>query len=259
MDIALVIQYLKENYRDITIKETANHSGYSESHFCRAFKKETGISPQDYLVGIKIENSVERLVAEDQRVLKSQLKTGYLSEGSFTNRIKKAMTLSPKQLSQQKGFLFEEYKLHELDDLMTDDEQENDIYVRLKCKTEFKGIVFIGLFRKPIPNQAPVIGKIVTNLDKNNIAAFNNVPEGKFYCLACVIHRTINPLKLFVHKDNLRGRVQETLIIPGKYHVELELRPPEAADPPITLNLPLMFINSMKEKKDEYRADQDKI
>src|SRR5699024_526921 len=149
----LVIQYLKENHVDTTIKETASHFGYSESHFYRLFKKETGISPRDYLVGLKIEHSVENLMDEGQSVLKSQLKAGYLSEGTFTNRIKKSMTLSPKQLSRQKRFLFEEYKVHELDELAVDADQENDIIIRLKCKMEFKGIVFIGLFKKPIPNQ----------------------------------------------------------------------------------------------------------
>src|SRR5699024_11361443 len=96
-----VLEYFKTHYNDMTVKEAAHYFGYSESHFYRVFKKETGVTPQDYLVSLKVQNSVEQLLKTNASVLNIQLKSGYLSEGTFTNRIKKSMILSPKQLTMQ--------------------------------------------------------------------------------------------------------------------------------------------------------------
>lgn len=255
MDINKVLEYFKTHYNDMTVKEAAHYFGYSESHFYRVFKKETGVTPQDYLVSLKVQNSVEELLKTNASVLNIQLKSGYLSEGTFTNRIKKSMILSPKQLTTQYNKIYSDYKLHEDDELIEESCEEADLTVHLTCEEQFEGIIFIGLFKKPIPNQSPVIGKAILKFDKERDVYFHDVPPGVYYCLACVIHKTYNPLKIFVHKDNLRGRVEDKMTFPGKYKKSLNLRPPLPEDPPITLNLPLLFINILKEHKNEYRAD----
>lgn len=255
MNINPVLEYLKTHYNHTTVKEAADYFGYSESHFYRIFKKEMGVAPQDYLVSLKVQNSVEQLLKTNASVLNIQLKSGYLSEGTFTNRIKKSMILSPKQLIRRHHEIYSDYKLHEDDQLEEEISEAPDLIVHLTSKEEFEGIIFIGLFKKPIPNQSPVIGKAILKFDKEKRVYFNDVPAGDFYCLACVIHKTYNPLKIFVHKDNLRGRVEGKMTFPGKYKKHLNLRPPLPSDPPITLNLPLLFINILKEHKNEYRAD----
>lgn len=255
MDINAVLEYFKTHYNDTTVKEAADYFGYSESHFYRVFKKETGVTPQDYLVSLKVQNSVEQLLKTNASVLNIQLKSGYLSEGTFTNRIKKSMILSPKQLTMQHYKIYSDYKLYEDDEPLEEVSEQADLTVRLTSSETFEGIIFIGLFKKPIPNQSPVIGKAILKFDKERDVYFNDVPNGDYYCLACVIHKTYNPLKIFVHKDNLRGRVEEKMTFPGKYKKTLNLRPPLPEDPPITLNLPLLFINILKEQRNEYRAD----
>lgn len=165
------------------------------------------------------------------------------------------MILSPKQLTTQYNKIYSDYKLHEDDELIEESCEETDLTVHLTCEEQFEGIIFIGLFKKPIPNQSPVIGKAILKFDKERDVYFHDVPPGVYYCLACVIHKTYNPLKIFVHKDNLRGRVEDKMTFPGKYKKSLNLRPPLPEDPPITLNLPLLFINILKEHKNEYRAD----
>lgn len=255
MDIVTVADYFKTHYNHTTVKDAAAHFGYSESHFCREFKKAVGVSPQEYLVALKVQNSVEHLLESKHTILHTLLKTGYLSDGSFTNRIKKSMTLSPKQLTTQYNDLFINYKRHENDVVDEEDMDKPDVTVNLVCGESFDGIIFVGLFKKPIPNQPPVIGKTILKFEGTKTVYFQDVPPGRYYCLACVIHKTYNPLTLFVHKDNLRGQIDTVIDIPGKYEETLRLRLPLPTDPPITLNLPLMFINALKEKKNEYRAD----
>lgn len=258
VDINEVIDFFKAHYNHMTVKEAAAHFGYSESHFCREFKKAMGIAPREYLVALKVQNSVEHILISKKSILNTQLRAGYLSDGSFTNRIKKSMTLSPKQLMKQSTDIFTNYKLHENDEVNEAAVDQPDMTLNVVCSEIFEGIVFVGLFKKPIPNQPPVIGKAILKFDRVKTVYFNEVPPGRYYCLACVIHKTYNPLKLFVHKDNLRGILDTVIDIPGKYEETLLLRPPLPTDPPITLNLPLMFLNALKKHTTEYRADSDK-
>lgn len=256
MDVSLVTEYFKTHYNDTTVGTAAHHFGYSESHFCREFKKAMGLTPQEYLVGIKVQNSVEHLLTHNQSVLYTQLKMGYLSDGSFTNRIKKSMMLSPKQLIKESDALFVNYKLHENDVSEDITVSEPDVTLNIVCSESFEGIVFVGLFKKPIPGEAPVVGKSILRFKEKKTIYFHNVPNGRYYCFACVIHKTFNSLSLFVHKDNLRGKLDTALEFPGKHEETLRLRPPEVTDPPITLNLPLLFIQALKTNL-EYRNKPD--
>lgn len=254
-NIVKVIEYIKDNYQTITVKELAKNFYLSESHFCRTFKKKVGISPQDYLVGIKIEKSVENLVDSKDLILSSQIKGGYLSEGSFTNRIKKSMNLSPKTFTNEKMTIYKEFKDFENIEIL-EKAGESDLTVVLHSKEQINGMVFVGLFPKLLPNGPPVIGKVIQNYEYGAKIQFKNIPKGSFFLMACVIHRPFNLKSLFVHKDNFRGLVFSPFKFPGKYSTSLELRPPVFQDPPITLNLPFLYLYMMKNRSDEYRHEK---
>ncbi|HIV81456.1 MAG TPA: AraC family transcriptional regulator [Candidatus Salinicoccus merdavium] len=44
METNKVLEYFKTHYNDTTVKEAADYFGYSESHFYRIFKEETGVA-----------------------------------------------------------------------------------------------------------------------------------------------------------------------------------------------------------------------
>lgn len=255
MDIERIIKYIKEASETMTVQDLADKSGYSVTYLSRAFKKEVGISPSEYIQAVKREKAIEEIISSDKTILSSQLKAGYLSQGTFTNLIKKAMSASPKQLSMSKTETLTAY--NESKENYTPGEIIAPYDLRVKISTEepFEGIVFVGLFKKPIPDRPPVIGIPLLNYPKKDYVDFRHIPDGSYYVLACVIHKTLDPRKLFVLKDNLRGRVETRLDFPHTYDCELVLRPPHISDPPITLNLPKMFIEVVRGRTSEFRSD----
>lgn len=255
MDIETVISHIKSESETVTVHDLADKFGYSEAYFSRAFKKEIGISPREYIQAVKREQAIEEIISKDNSILSSQLKAGYLSEGSFSNLIKKAMSIPPKQLSKQKDEILTAYVDSEKNYKEAKDEATYDLRVKVETSEPFDGIVFIGLFKKPIPDRPPVIGIPILKYPKKDYVDFCNVPEGTYYVLGCVIHKTLDPRKLFVLKDNLRGKVEGKVTFPGTYEHELLLRPPVISDPPITLNLPKMFVDAVRQKVTEYRSD----
>ena len=255
MDIVAVISHIKAESSTVTVHALADKFGYSEAYFSRAFKQEVGISPSEYIQAVKREQAIEEIITNDRSILSSQLKAGYLSEGSFSNLIKKAMSISPKQLSKNKLEILKDYNDSEKDYLEEAGDVGYDLHVNITCSEKFDGIVFVGLFKKPLPDRPPVIGIPILNYPKNNCVDFSNVPPGSYYVMACVIHKTLDPTKVFVMKDNLRGKIDTPFEFPGKYNCELLLRPPHISDPPITVNLPKLFIETVKSKVKEFRSD----
>lgn len=63
--------------------------------------------------------------------------------------------------------------------------------VYLKYPENYKSeMTFVGLFKTPIPNHAPIIGKAVIPKKVNNRCTFKNIPDGKYYILACSVEKT---------------------------------------------------------------------
>lgn len=260
MDAEAIISYIHKEYPNVSVSGLAKEFKYSETYFCKKFKKTFGLPPQDFITAIKLQNSLEDILINDHLIIKSMLDNGYLSEGSFNNKFKHAMILPPQKLKSNFATIYEQYFRIEnsISENLPDKSLVPAFNVNVICDIEFKGLVFIGLFKKPIPNTSPIIGKVIFNFNKKDRVSFSNVQPGTYYCLACVIHKTKNPMKLFILKDNLRGRVIEPINVPTYTDYTLILRNPEITDPPITMNLPLLLINMVKANKDEYRTDLDK-
>lgn len=255
MEIEMVIKAIKKEPELITVKTLAKDFGYSEAYFSRVFKQAVGISPSEYIQAVRRERAIEEIVSRDDSILSSQLKSGYLSEGSFSNFIKRAMSIPPKKLKDTKDSVLKEYNDVTSDYEAVEESQEVDLALTLDATESFDGIVFVGLFTKPVPDRPPVIGIPVIKYTPGVKVNFRNIPDGSYYVLACVIHKTLDPRKLFVLKDNLRGMIHEPFKFPGKYEHKLLLRPPEISDPPITLNLPKLLIETIQNKKTEHRSD----
>ena len=57
---ARVIHYMRENIQqNLTLKELASYFKYSPSHFSALFFGETGVSPMNYFIRLKIQKACE--------------------------------------------------------------------------------------------------------------------------------------------------------------------------------------------------------
>jgi AraC-like DNA-binding protein len=211
IDIKEVAAYIRKNIsNDIKVETAAKYFGYSISHFSREFKKYMHISASEYISALKIEQSIKYLANKKTKVLNAQLDAGYSSSGTFSKLFSRFTGLSPKQFQTEMRGLYAGLKKHE------EKEEEGAVhypplprtcntkykcYVHIIAPENFRGIIFAGLFDKPLSNRPPVIGKALV---KSRVCAFEDTaPPGNYYVMVCSIERQLNPLNYFIRGEGL--------------------------------------------------------
>ena len=93
------VEYLLKNYkkRDLSIKEIADKSFMSEVYFRKLFKEEYGISPQKYIVNLRIQNAVGLISAGYYSLKEIAYMSGYNDYKYFSVEFKKKMGISPSE------------------------------------------------------------------------------------------------------------------------------------------------------------------
>jgi len=93
------VEYLMKNYKksDITIKEIADQSFISEVYFRKLFKKEYGVSPQKYIIDLRIQNAVGLISAGYYSLKEIAYMSGYNDYKYFSVEFKKNIGVSPSE------------------------------------------------------------------------------------------------------------------------------------------------------------------
>lgn len=90
--------FMRENTGTfIEIEELAKRAGYSLDHFTRIFKTIFGVSPQEYLIDIRIKKAEQLLSATDLNISQIASDLGYCDKYFFSKQFKKRTGLSPKE------------------------------------------------------------------------------------------------------------------------------------------------------------------
>lgn len=117
LEIHRAIQYLHDHFAErLTVADLAGVAGISPPHFSRLFRRETGHSPLDYLIRVRIQRSRILLRAGSDSVTSIALKCGFASHSHFTDSFRKQCGISPseylnpKHLSPQSTQRFAEEK-----------------------------------------------------------------------------------------------------------------------------------------------------
>ncbi|MWV42988.1 helix-turn-helix domain-containing protein [Paenibacillus sp. HJL G12] len=249
------IRFMKEHLdEDITSDQLAAHVGYSPFHFARIFKNATGISPRHYLSALRIETGKKALLKEPSLLMKVLLSIGFRSAGSFNTRFKQNVGISPRKFRAVSLPLsryvrrFEEQELEETEaDALLASAQR--ICCHIEAPESFRGIIFVGLFPHPIPDQRPVAGTALNR--KNRTCTFTKVPPGTYHALAAGIPWSINPKDYFVLTHALRGKFPSAIEVTETSEIEIPIliREPLAVDPPIVINLPLLLFEQKEKNK----------
>lgn len=90
------ILYLKSNLNTkISLKEIAENSHLSISHFSKLFKAKTGYSPIEYLNHLKVQNACYMLQFSDSRISEISFNLGFEDQYYFSRLFKDHMGVSP--------------------------------------------------------------------------------------------------------------------------------------------------------------------
>lgn len=98
LEIHRAIQYLHDHFAEqLTVADLASDAGISPPHFSRLFRRETGHSPLDYLIGVRIQRSRILLRAGSDSVTSVALKCGFSTPSHFTDCFRKQCGVSPSE------------------------------------------------------------------------------------------------------------------------------------------------------------------
>lgn len=92
------IRFVHNNYeREISITDIAKYVFLSPSYFTRAFKENTGLSPMQYLLNVRIKRACELLLESDMKAGEIAHSVGFSNQQRFNDMFKKQMKMTPMQ------------------------------------------------------------------------------------------------------------------------------------------------------------------
>ncbi|WP_310558525.1 AraC family transcriptional regulator [Flavobacterium sp.] len=97
------IHFMRENVRKrITLKEIAQYVAYSPSHFSGLFQRNTGSSPLNYFIHLKIQEACHQLDFSDMKINQISMLVGFEDPLYFSRMFSKIMGSSPSAYRKKK-------------------------------------------------------------------------------------------------------------------------------------------------------------
>lgn len=95
------INYINEHYTEnISAASLSRMFGYTESYFCRKFKKQTGLTVMNYIQILRIEKARQLLVETALPIQDIAAQCGFSDTAYFSNRFKALFHATPSQLRE---------------------------------------------------------------------------------------------------------------------------------------------------------------
>lgn len=95
--VRAAVDFITEKYMNkIKIDDIADFIGISRSHLTGSFKKEMGVSPQEYLINFRLEKAASLLRSSKEQINIIAYQCGYEDSLSFSKAFKQKFGMSPK-------------------------------------------------------------------------------------------------------------------------------------------------------------------
>lgn len=95
--VAYINKHFAEN---ISVNELAERATLSQYYFIRLFKKQTGYTPHEYIVNLRLSAAKYLLCTSSASIKEICFSTGFSCESAFCNTFKKNVGISPAQYRQ---------------------------------------------------------------------------------------------------------------------------------------------------------------
>lgn len=96
-DFSLIMQYIQNNYKTLTLNSLAEYFHYTESHLSKLIKKNLGLNFTTLLTKLKMEDANDYLTNTDLPIEKISEYVGYNSLEHFSRTFKRYYKKSPQQ------------------------------------------------------------------------------------------------------------------------------------------------------------------
>lgn len=97
-EIDRCIEYMRQNLQEKhTLQSLASYSTMSVSHFTRLFRKETGASPIEYLISMRLDVASRRLMEGTEPIKQIAMDCGFSSPAHFTAAFQQKFKIAPSE------------------------------------------------------------------------------------------------------------------------------------------------------------------
>ncbi len=100
--VAHAIDYIHKNYAQTSVSELADYIGINRSYLTSIFKKLTGVSPQEYLLNFRMEESAKLLAESNLPVKTIASSVGYDNPLTFSKTFKTRFGCSPQNYRNER-------------------------------------------------------------------------------------------------------------------------------------------------------------
>lgn len=241
-----VLLYIHKHIDEpLPLSRMASEAAYSQYHFIRLFKEKTGLSPHYYVTSLRMQKAKDLLLHTNLSIRDIGMEIGQQSLGTFTTRFTKQVGMTPSQ--------FRNSQLHVRKNIQTLEKFRhwrplkpmesclNQVKGTIHTEASFRGVIFVGLFKKPIPEGLPLYG---TLLFSAGAFTFTDVLPGTYYLMATAISWDMGAKEILIPHSTLRARSLDPIIVRSQHsmpHQSLTLREPRLDDPPILISLPVLM------------------
>jgi AraC-like DNA-binding protein len=221
----------------------------SPFHFLRVFEELTSITPLRFLSALRVELAKRLLLETALPVITISYDVGYNSQGTFTRLFTDLVGASPTSFRR----LQEEMNGSSFEGLIADYLQRQirwrsaaTVSGTVHAPTEFRGLIFLGLFSSHIPKQKPIAGTLLSRQGPFVLSLDRATPHGSLMAAGFPQSSSVIDYLLPPMADLLVGSLPFSCadrISNAATSVELTLRPAGPLDPPILIALPLLLLS----------------
>lgn len=97
------VDFINYNYATIHVSDVVEYIGFTRSYFSTIFKKHTGVSPQEYLIQRRLQQSCSLLLNSGLSIQEIAAQIGCENALSFSRAFKNAYGISPTAYRQRGG------------------------------------------------------------------------------------------------------------------------------------------------------------
>lgn len=236
-----VISYIRENVQEsLSLDDLADIACLSPYYFNRIFHGLIGIPPGEFLAALRLNAAKRLLLTTSLSVTDICFEVGYCGLGSFTTRFSQQIGVSPRLLRNlaQEHLVFSPLELERAEMTQPALPSMNSLTGHIFLPHSFKGLIFAGLFPKPIPQGRPIRCTMLTTPGAYHI---DHIPPGRYYLMVAAFPLSNDPQTYLLPDASLMVGSYGPLTICQNAipkPVNLMLRPLCPTDPPILSALP---------------------